>query len=60
MSIELTFSQEKDTKNTVRYQETECKIDGTLAEAAVGTLYVQKTALGSPPPKTLKVTIEPA
>ena len=52
--------QERATKNTVRYQEVESKIDGVDAELAIGTLYVQKAALGDPPPEKLKVTIEKA
>ena len=50
---ELTFEQEKETQNTVRYQEqTE---DG--AEKVIGPLYVQKSALGEDPPKLLSVTV---
>jgi len=60
MAIEIIFEQERDTKNTVRYKEMQCKVDGTDAELAVGTLYVQKAVLGSPPPEKLKVIIEEA
>ncbi len=43
---------ERETKNTVRYQEqTEGK------PPAIGTLYVQKWALGEKPPRTIKVTV---
>ncbi len=49
----LTFTLEKETKNTIRYQEqTEGK------PPAVGTLYVQKWLVGQNPPKTIKVTIQ--
>ena len=49
----LTFTIERETKNTVRYQEqTEGK------PPAIGTLYVQKWLLGQNPPATLLVTIE--
>jgi hypothetical protein len=54
MSQTLTFTHEKDTKNTVRFSE-----DGD--ENVVGTLYVQKAAheaLGSP--TALTVTIDAA
>ena len=56
--IELTFEQDRPTKNTVRYQEI------SESETVVGTLYVQKSALEawSTPlgaPSKLKVTIEP-
>ncbi len=60
MAIEVIFAQERDTKNTVRYQEVKCVIDGIDSELAVGTLYVQKAVLGSPPPEKLKVIIEEA
>ena len=50
---ELTFEQEKETKNTVRYQEQ--REDGD--EAVIGPLYVQKSALGEDPPKLLSVTV---
>jgi len=60
MAIEVSFVREKETKNTVRYQEVQCTIDGTESEAAVGTLYIQKAALSSPPPEKLKVMIEEA
>jgi very-short-patch-repair endonuclease len=51
MKYELTFTIEKVTKNTVRYQE-----EGNSPK--VGYLYVQKQALPSPHPQRLKVTIE--
>ena len=48
----LTFTLERETKNTARYQEqTEGK------PPVVGTLYVQKWALGTDLPKSLVVTI---
>ncbi len=51
----LTFTVERETKNTVRYQEqTEGK------PPAIGTLYVQKWLLGESPPATLSVTIQEA
>ena len=52
VTLELEFTKERETKNTVRYQEV-----GTVT--AVGVLYVQKDvlrALGSP--EKLKVLIE--
>ncbi len=49
----LTFTLEKETKNTIRYQEqTEGK------PPAVGTLYVQKWLLGKTPPKVLQITVQ--
>ncbi len=49
MTIEIVLKQERETKNTVRYREVQCEIDGTEAKLAVGTPYLQKTTLGSPP-----------
>ena len=48
----LTFTLERETKNTIRYQE-----DANGKPPAIGTLYVQKWLLGDAPPKTLSVTI---
>ena len=49
----LEFAIERETKNTVRYEEQ------TAGQPpAVGTLYVQKWALGSPAPGRLKLTLE--
>lgn len=49
----IEFKIEKETKNTVRYEEA---TEGQ--PPAVGTLYVQKWALGTPPPARLKMTLE--
>ena len=51
--LELKFSYEKTTKNTVRYKEELGDED-----IAIGSLYVQKEALGLPVPQRLKVIIE--
>ncbi|HLF05059.1 MAG TPA: hypothetical protein VI855_07555 [Dehalococcoidia bacterium] len=48
----LTFTLEKETKNTIRYQE-----ETNGKPPAVGTLYIQKWLLGKAAPKTLTVTI---
>jgi hypothetical protein len=48
----LTFTMERTTKNTIRYQE-----DADGKPPAIGTLYVQKWLLGKEPPKRLTVTI---
>jgi hypothetical protein len=48
----LTFSLERETKNTVRYAE---QTDGK--PPAVGTIYVQKWAMGQNPPKTLIIRV---
>jgi hypothetical protein len=48
----LTFTLERETKNTIRYQE-----DSNGKPPAIGTLYVQKWLLGKEPPKKLTITI---
>jgi len=52
-SRELTFEQEKETKNTVRFQEV--VKDGE--QPVIGPLYIQKHALGATPPQTVSLTI---
>lgn len=52
--ITVKFTQERETKNTVRYAE-----DGDPDTHAVGTLYVQKSHLEKiGTPETLTVTIK--
>lgn len=51
--LELTFKKERETKNTIRYQEE------TSSSPAIETLYIQKSVLGKVPPQRLKVTITP-
>jgi hypothetical protein len=48
----LTFSLERETKNTIRYQE-----DADGKPPAIGALYVQKWLLGKEPPRKLTITI---
>ena len=55
-TIVTTFTQEKETKNTIRFQED--KIDGK--PPFVGSLYIQSWAVGSLPGRRVKVTIEEA
>lgn len=50
--VSITFSYEKETKNSVRYQEQPEAGKAPI----VGTLYVQKWFAGGS--KTLEVTIE--
>ena len=50
----LTFTLEKETKNTVRFSEDVRK----GKPAVVGTLYIQKSAMGTPFPNTVTVTME--
>ena len=52
--LELSFQRERETKNTVRYEE-----QVTDAPPVVGTLYLQKYALNRlGNPDGLRVTIE--
>jgi hypothetical protein len=52
--LELEFVREKETPGTWRYQESE--VPGR--DAAVGSLYLKKSAIGTDPPERLRVTIE--
>ena len=51
---ELKFEQEKETKNTIRFQEV--VEDG--GQAVIGPLYIQKHALGDKAPKAVTLTIQ--
>ena len=51
----LVFVTERETKNTVRFQE-----EANGKPPVISTLYVQRWALGQPLPQRLTVTIEPA
>ena len=46
----LTFKQERETKNTIRFQE-----EGDPPK--IGTLYISKWALPKPYPASVQVTI---
>jgi hypothetical protein len=50
----LIFSREKKTKNTIQYQEELGDEAHSSKDIAVGTLYVQREALGQPVPQRLK------
>lgn len=52
--LELEFVREKETPGTWRYQESE--VPGR--DAAVGSLYLKKSAIGTDPPARVRVTIE--
>ena len=56
--LELRFTYEKETKNTIRYQEELGDEAHSSRDIAVGALYVQKEVLGEPVPQRLRVTIE--
>ncbi len=56
--LELKFTYEKETKNTIRYQEELGEEVHSSRDIAVGTLYVQKEVLGERVPQRLRVIIE--
>ncbi len=56
--LELRFTFEKETPNTIRYKEELGEMAYSSRDIAVGTIYVQKEVLGEPAPQRLKVTIE--
>ena len=49
----VTFTKEKETKNTIRYQET-----GPKEGIIIGPLYIQKSFLGGPVPEDVTVTVK--
>jgi len=49
--LELKFTYEKPTKNTVRYQEELGEEAHSSRDIAVVTLYIQKEALGETVPQ---------
>jgi hypothetical protein len=55
--LELIFTYEKETKNTIRYKEELGEEAHSSRDIAVGTLYVQKEALGESVPHRLRVII---
>ncbi len=52
MEKTLEFIKEKETKNTIRYQEV--KEDG---EIVIGPLYIQKSFLPDKIPENIKITV---
>jgi len=56
--LELKFTYEKETKNTIPYQEELGEVAHSSKDIAVGSLYVQKEVLGEPVLQRLRVTIE--
>lgn len=52
MDVIIIFEMEKETKNTVRFQEVS---EGK--PPVIGTLYVQKWALPKPVPQKITVTL---
>ena len=49
----IELAMEKETKNTVRYAA-----DSAQGPAACRTIYIEKWALGTPPPDRVRVTVE--
>ena len=58
MSLEqdkiLEFIKEKETKNTIRYQEVK---EGEKGDIVIGPLYIQKSFLPDKIPEKIKITI---
>jgi len=54
-TVTIRFELERETKNTIRYTEAPDADAGQPPR--VGTLYVQKWALGQLPPRRLVVTL---
>jgi len=54
----LRFEIERETKNTIRYQEVLGEVAYSDKDIAIGPLYIQKQALGKTPPKQIQVTVE--
>jgi hypothetical protein len=55
-SVRIAFSFEKATKNTFKYEEH----PEPGQPPRIGSLYVQKWALGDNPPKQIRLTMEVA
>jgi len=49
----VTFNKDKETKNTVRFQEI-----GPKESVIIGPLYIQKSFLGNPSPDVVTVTVK--
>jgi hypothetical protein len=55
-AVKMAFSLDRATKNTFKYEEQ----PESGQPLRVGSLYVQKWALGGDPPKRITVTIQQA
>ncbi len=53
MNLSAQFRLEKETKGTFRYAE-----ETTGQPPKIGTLYIQKWALPTPPPDKITLTLE--
>ena len=53
--LELRFTYEKETKNTIRNQEELGEVAHSSKDVAVGSLYIQKEVLGEPVPQRLRI-----
>ncbi len=53
LNISAQFRLEKETKGTFRYAE-----ETTGQPPKIGTLYIQKWALPTPPPDKITLTVE--
>ena len=50
----MILTKDKETQNTIRYAA-----DPSQGPAACRTVYVERWALGTPPPEKLRVILEP-
>ena len=53
----LEFIKEKETKNTIRYQEVKEGEEGEEGQIVIGPLYIQKSFLPDKIPEKIKITI---
>lgn len=58
MKITLTFRLRNETKGALRYQELKNGEEVSGNDAVVGGLYIRKTAINTPYPSTITLTIE--
>jgi hypothetical protein len=55
MPLKMVFQYSRATKNTHKYEE----VPESGQPPRIGSLYVQKWALGEDPPKRVTVTVQP-
>jgi len=52
MNFKVKMKVDKETKNTIRFQET-----GTKGADKIGTLYIQQSAFGDTTPEVITVEV---
>jgi hypothetical protein len=59
MKLELRMRWSRDTKNTKMFEEVNASGQpAESGEAVIGRMYIQKSALPDPAPRTIRVTVE--